>query len=351
MSKAAIRKYLEAIHHTRECGGFEQICRLNKQDLPHLRTLYRWHRRLGDDLLFFPTFQLEALGLVHLHLFVPEPQLPWLRFPYAVEHLWLTENVFEPVLYLHCVVPAEHRERLDRMLDRLMENEPGGCIDRIWTRDGTQRLNIDGRQGREDSATILTPSPGGRSDVFNRDPLAIPVIFEAWNHSVRLADLWDRIRSRIWGAVPDWVPRDRFRYTKGPFYVRRTLQRLQAAGLFRQHWIRYTPFTEDALDFLICGQFTINNPEALVRSARLTEFHASSDGPSILRIVGTNDQLSAIQRGSQPIGSGSCRAFIVSQHETPDDTQPRFAYEHLFDPVRRRWIYSDRLVRQRLGLE
>src|SRR6478672_7342586 len=98
-----VTEYLSRLQDDRSFSGLEDFHRRNGH--MHRRTMYRWHRRYAGLLIAFPSFAVEALGLAHVHLFIVEPARTWSRFPYAVEHTWLTPDFSRRVLYLHCIVP------------------------------------------------------------------------------------------------------------------------------------------------------------------------------------------------------------------------------------------------------
>ena len=145
MQRGPIAKFLATVHQSATCLGLEALHQAHRQDLPHLRTVYRWHKKLGNQLAYFPAFSLEQLGLVHLHLFITAPDERWARFPYAVEARWLTQNLVDPVLYLHCFVPFAHRENVETLLGDLPLSHRGLQI--VWTTSGWQRLQLDRRRG------------------------------------------------------------------------------------------------------------------------------------------------------------------------------------------------------------
>src|ERR1017187_4465259 len=99
-----LRDYLVALQDAPQCNGLEGFCRSQRGTMPHKRTIYRWHHRLGAQLVVAPVFATEPLGLSHLHAFLTNPVAEWDRFPYAVEYAWVTTDCTTRVLYLHCVV-------------------------------------------------------------------------------------------------------------------------------------------------------------------------------------------------------------------------------------------------------
>src|SRR5205814_9132174 len=113
---------------------------LDADEIPWERTKYRWRTNLKNRVAYFPAFAIDELGLVHLHLFISEPNSAWFRFPYAVESQWVTQNLVEPVLYLHCCVPLAHRDRVDRLLREL--DIPHKGIRTVWSSSAWQRLRL-----------------------------------------------------------------------------------------------------------------------------------------------------------------------------------------------------------------
>src|SRR5215467_7043299 len=107
-----------------------------------LRFVQELHRcELGDALTYYPSVAYEALGLVHIHLFIEDPRARWEALPYAVRASWLVRGpAGVRVLYLHCLVPRAHVEQLSQLLKELRAPH-GDRITSITSSDGWQLLD------------------------------------------------------------------------------------------------------------------------------------------------------------------------------------------------------------------
>ncbi len=94
-----IARYLARLQEEDSFLGLEEFHRRHAADLCHERTVYRWRARLGRELVAFPSFFVEALGLVHVHLFVVGPSRSWAGLAYAVEGVWVVRDWSRPVGY------------------------------------------------------------------------------------------------------------------------------------------------------------------------------------------------------------------------------------------------------------
>ena len=284
--------------------------------LPHERTVARWYRELGDQLVIFPTFTLAPLGLGHMHVFLPDADPAWLRFPYAVDHAWLTQDFSHRCLYLHCVVPLAHRDDVVQFVHDFGGERPVV----ISSGEGVQDLPLLGAPPTVAAAPRST-------EVLHTFPLVVPVIFEGWNRRTSLPQLWRRVDERLGSHLREYCPRRRRELTSP---VTAAYARLTAEGLFRQHAIRYTAFVKDTVEVLA----VLADP-ALVDALRL---HAVSieeyeGSPHVVRLVGTNGLLEAFLS----LPAGAVQVYFVQKHDCPC---VRFCYEFLFLPKTGSWVFS-----------
>jgi hypothetical protein len=295
--------------------------------LPHERTVSRWYRELGDQLVIFPTFALAPLGLRHIHVFLPDADPAWLRFPYAVDHAWLTQDFSHRCLYLHCIVPVAHHEAVLEFL-----HDFAGADQRaIPTGEGLQDLPVLG---------TLPPAVGEApvcTALLREFPLVVPVIFEGWNRRTSLPQLWRSVDQRLGSQLREYVPRRR-REPTSP--VTAAYERLTQEGLFRQHTIRYTAFVPDSVEVLAI----VADPSILgalrLHAVSIEEYAGS---PVVVRLVGTSSLLEAFLS----LPAGAVQLYFVHKRDCPC---VRFCYEHLFVPKSGSWVFSrDHLLQHLWG--
>jgi hypothetical protein len=287
---------------------------------PHERTVRRWYRDLGERLIAFPTFALDRLGLMHLHVFLKNAADDWLRFPYAVEHAWMTNDLAGRVLYLHCIVPAVHETPVQELLRELA----GPGVEILSTGDGDQDLPLLG------DAPTRTPALVGTSVLLRESPLVVPVIFEGWNQRASMPRLWTAVHDRLGNRVRDYV-RCRVRRTNGKAHVKHAYEQLTNTGHFRQQVIRYATFQEDAVELLVVLPNT-RSLDALRPHARSIEQYEGTN--LVVRLIGTNGLFDALLA----LPPGSARLYFI--HRQPAESpRVRFCYEFLFDPKPGIWIF------------
>jgi hypothetical protein len=287
---------------------------------PHERTVRRWYRDLGERLIAFPTFALDRLGLMHLHVFLKNAPDEWLRFPYAVEHAWMTNDFAGRVLYLHCVVPTVHQTPVQELLRELA----GSGVEILSTGDGDQDLPLLG------GGTTRTPVLSATSVLLQEVPLVVPVIFEGWNQRASMPRLWAAVHDRLGGRVRDYV-RCRVRRTNGKMHVKHAYEQLTSTGLFRQQVIRYAAFLEDAVEILVVLPDAQSLDVLRPHSRSIEQYEGEH---LVVRLVGTNGLFNALLS----LPPGSARLYFV--HRQPTNTaRVRFCYEFLFDPKPGAWVF------------
>jgi hypothetical protein len=330
-------QFLTTVHQSRTCLGLEALHRAHREELPHLRTVYRWHRRYGKQLSYFPTFSLEQLGgLIHLHLFITRPDPRWYQFPYAVESMWLTQNLVDPVLYLHCFVPFAHRANVEAFLKAVELPHSGLRV--IWSSSGWQRLQLGDYESLSQGFPLHS-WPIAHSGIVARSyALAIPMLGEAWNRRMSLAEVWRRIHARLGTGVKEYLPRQRFCPVNGKRHIKNTYRALLTDGVFRQYLIRYE---DECAVLVVAPAYRRTVPSDVAQVTRTAELFPTSDGGGLWRLQGTYDLLRF--RASLE----GCAVYVVERQEPP---AVRFCYEWLFRPVTSQWRFSARRIRRHMGL-
>jgi hypothetical protein len=313
--------YLDVVHHSRHLAGLHGFYDHHAAELPHLSTIYRLHQRVRDDLLIFPMIDLGALGLVHLHLFINDASHDWSSFAYGVESCWLTTIAGPPVLYVHAVVPQRDAETVASSLRSQQ-------VIVAVTEDSWQLFNAGLLGARATRDEMLTPPMRSAGPLV---PLIVPIAFESFGRRHSLKELWQQITAHVGAQVWEYLPRRRRR--DGIRHVTDALD--DARHLFRQNVIRYAPLLADHVEIFIATTL----PEAgmltewchqLRDSCPIVEAALGPNGACVLRVTGKAHvigRLSALQLPG--------RAYLRDPTRTP--TQPRFQYEHLFDPKTCSW--------------
>jgi hypothetical protein len=328
-----ISHWLAMIHESRACVGLEAMHRAHQHRLPRVRTVYRWHRRWSKQLSYFPSFSLEQLGgLVHLHLFLTRPDPRWARFPYAVESLWLSQNLVDPVLYLHCFVPLVHREQIELLLHTIALPHAG--LRFVWSSNGWQRVRL----GDYESLSLGFPLhtwPAAQDGVVPRPyALAIPILGEAWNQRLSLPEVWRRVQNRLGSRVQQYLRRRHVYDANGKFHVRDAYRVLQREGVFRQYVIRAA---SECQLLVVAPAYSRTVPLDVARVIQTVELFPTSDGGAFWRVQGSYDLLRC--RSSLH----GCAIYVVDHVEPP---RVRLQYEWLFDPIASLWTFSADRIRQ-----
>ena len=351
-------QYLDTVQRSTRCAGIEELYRANQQTLPHPRTIYRWHKDLGKRLVLFPVFTVGHFGLVDLHLFLNNPRREWLRFPYAVEHAWLTPDLYSRVLYLHCVIPAAHRDIIERLVRDLQRAGMCERYELLWTDSGWQFLNLVGSKEVPGwpSASLDVTRPEMGQELIRRLPLVIPVVFEAWNQHRSLQQLWVAIQNRVGSRLKEFLPRQQIYRVNGKAHVKEIYHTLVRAGIFRQYLLRYQPLVKESVAVFLMlrvePEQVVELFEELRSTAWIIEIHRAAKGWCLVRLLGSHELLNVM------IALPGCfrnRRFKIYFHEKRDasDEQEtvRFCYEFLFDPARARWSFPRSLILKRMQVK
>lgn len=284
----------------------------------HERTIYRWHQTLGNRLVTYPSIAVETLGLSHLFVFANDQIEAWTSFPYAVETALVSADCTTRLLYVHAVVPDDHREAVTSLL-----RSRCGC-QFVWGNTGWEHLGLC--RGEVLPSRFEAPRSGAALRVC---PLVVPVVFEHWGRQHSLQSLWNAIHQRLGDGVASYVGRRHYT-TNGKRHVRQAYRALMQDGAFRQHIVRYQPLTDGALRVLVVASWTEEVLRSFVQRAQahiaLLVLHPTATG-WLLRIVGDPHMLDLVM-DAQPDG-----VYFVRE-----ETSARFRYEELFDPAHRSWV-------------
>jgi hypothetical protein len=269
-------------------------------------------------------------------LVITNPAEYWLRFPYAIEHAWVTENLTENLLYLHCIVPAAQKAQV-RGLVRECERA-GWCKNVMlsWSTTSWQELAGAGVE--------RGPEPGVvRCDAVLREyPLVVPVLFESWAHPENLAGVWSGISEHIGGRLRQYVPHGRIYGANGKLHVRQAYDLLNEHGLFRQYVVRYEGWVTGSLEVFIvlrhASEWLAELREALRPSVAAMESFTGNDGSTVVRAVGQHDLLLAVFGLLDDLRSHGARCYLRNPRANTK-APVRFCYELLFDPTLGAWVF------------
>ena len=337
--------FLQALQNTNSCEGFESLAQHSRSR--NRRTLYRWRRLFGESLQIVPSFSLERLGLEHLHLVITKPSRAWLRFPYAVEHAWLTADFAEDALYLHCIVPSAHKGFLRGLLRECQHQ--GWCtrVSASWSGAGWQELP----EASNGSVPLDLPVSDD-AGVLREYPFVVPAIFESWDHPQSLASIWNAAIDHIGDRLRSYVPRGRIYHVNGKMHVRQAYAVLSKQGFFRQYLIRYDGWLTESLEVFVflqhAGDWLAELCEALRNEAVAMETYHGNDGAAVLRVVGREGVLRQVLGVQEELRAHGATIFLRNaQHEKQG--QVRFCYELLFDPKTREWVFPHNAIMTRMG--
>lgn len=337
-----VLRFVHELHRSARVDGIEMFLRA-RPSLASSRSVCRWHRELGDALTYYPSITYEALGLVHVHLFIEEPRSPWEVLPYAVRASWLVCGpAGARVLYLHCLVPRDHTEQLAELLKEVRAPH-GDRITSITTTDGWQLL--DQEQPRE----ICRLAPPMAWDAVEHYPLLIPVICESIEVRRSMPELWSVISDRLGDHVWEYLPRGMRRLPhNGKQYVAHALRLVNETLLFRQHVIRYAAYDAVATEVVLRVRAgaeelaRLCSPEAPV----IEIFPAGSE--SFVRVHGTPSCLTHLFTSFATLDV-SAWWFVDRIAAARSPLTVRFAYELLFDPATTEWLFPADEIKRRLS--
>lgn len=323
-----IDAFLQALHRTPTAIGVEELSRLH-DDLPRSRSIYRWHRALGNRLMYYPSITYQSIGLIHVHVIITAPRHDWQHWPYTVRALWIVRGPGETGVYLHCLVPQEHVGRV-RALVR--EHEPTATM--LVTPDGQQFVPA------LNNPPITYGIPPA-TDLLERYPLVIPVVCAHLERRASLQELWETIYRRLGDRVWQYLPRRARRFPhNGKHYVRRVLNLLNEHGIFRQYVIRYDGLAPNTIDLLLllrsCDNATLS---VLGQRAPIVEHYGDERG-AIVVCSSTMETLRYVFT-DRPAVSVAGHYFIDHQRNSREPLQVRFAYERLFDPSTSSWVFPN----------
>lgn len=322
--RCGFREYVRAIQDERSCHGLEAFCHAHNGSVPHKRTIYRWHRRLGSSLVVSPLFAVEALGLSHVHAFLTKPSSTWEGFPYALDYAWVTPDCKSRVLYLHCVVPTAHESVVVGQLRSMASS-----CDLLTTSTGWERL----LPTDDESFPPLQMGRAGSTSVLRDMPLVVPAVFESYGRTQSLDRTWTLIRERLGSSVRAYLPRQRYYPTNGKRHVRNAFSVLSEEGLFVQYVVQYQPSVESGVDAFVLDEH--RRATEFLKSARadctMVKAHPGKD-ECLLRVAGTHGLFDRL------VDAGTRRVYWLNRQATTScGARVRFAYEQLFDPTTGEW--------------
>lgn len=289
------------------------------------RRVYRWRSHWRERLHIFPSFSLEFLGLVHLHVFVAAAGEAWMGCPYAVEAVWVTPDLCRDVLYLHCLVPVHQRAAVERRL-RAWRAQTGASVRLLWSGSPWQRLG---------PGALPTETLGAKpiDRVLTRYPLVLPVICETWRAPWSLPRAWERIRHHLGETLQSYLRQRRLRLVNGKGHVKTALLALSDAGLFRQRIIRYQPFLHAGVEVFVELHLDLAHVQAfldrLAHCTYATESYQTACG-YLVRLLGSHALVDELMMGEQR--SAARCVYWHNKHRAPPHV--RFHYETLFHPKR-----------------
>ena len=296
-----IEDFLRHVHAAPRAASVEELTRGAGFST---RTLYRWHRAIGNELRYFPVVDFSALGLLNVHLFVRNSRADWASLPYAIRGEWLLRSPGDRTLYVHCLVPRVHQREFDLLLDDLREAGLADEVEAVVSDDW---------------------------DVVSRYPLIIPIVFEMLERRRSMPAVWLAVRERLGARVWEYLPRGARRLPhNGKRYVRDALALLNDTFLFRQHVIRL-PDDERSIPVLLR---TSSLPQP---GDRLTETYRAGDE----WLVRTRLSAAAFR----DVLRSSVRACLFCD----ESVSARFCYELLLDVRSMEWIFPREEIITRLS--
>jgi hypothetical protein len=294
---------------------------------PTRRTVYRWHQRLGDQLLVIPNIAVESLGLRHAHVFITNPDASWLSFPYAVEAAWLTPDLARIVLYLHCLVPAS--TDLNAVITG--RKREGQEVETIGSRSGWQQLLSD-----EEDIILPVISTTALPDMRRRSPFIVPTAVELWTFPNTLPVAWSRIKDHLGEDVTNYLHSSRTR-RRGKEYLTHALETLRDEGLFCQHLIRFHPLLAESIEVFLHVQLNRDDLAVLLEGLRHC-LHGVETYPTAngywCQLLGPRQLQDAIMHLPVDIRVRISRVYFHAKQPAPT---VRFQYETLYDPVTCSW--------------
>jgi len=332
-------RFLNQIHRSNLIIGTEELVR--RKGMPKRTTLYEWHQKFGDRLIYYPAITYSSLGLVHHHLVVEEPHGAWEEWPYAIRADWVVRRPGQRSLYLHCLVPRIHEELVRSLLDDLVRQGYAKNITIIPSEDGVQYLRGRLHQAgdAEESSIVWRNALTGIHDVIERYPLVIPVTFEMTERRRSIPALWqtiyERLGERVWEYLPPRITRLPH---NGKVYVCEALRLLMDAFLVRQHIIRYQLLQDTTIDLIAV---TVGGPDDALHlvgnETPIVDIFPTTQETCVMRVSST---LSFITRFFSAGTANILTCFFVDRiMNTREPISVRFQYETLFDPDTTEWIF------------
>lgn len=324
--------FLRVVHRAPAAAGTEELARSTR--IVHRRTLYRWQRSFRD-LVYFPSVSFEALGLVHVHLFIEEPGDVWRSLPYAVRAEWVVRHPGVRALYLDCLVPRAHR---DAFLALLEELGPRWChhFTAYSSRDAWQVMSDD------DTEQAVRSQTHHVWDAIERLPLIVPVIFEGMESRKSLPMIWHALYQRLGNRVWEYLPRFARRLpTNGKRYVRDAYVLINRAGLFRQNTIRFPDLEGLGTPMFVRvhGKRAGALVQAFAQRVALLDVSVLDEQNVLLRVVSPPTLTSLIFSSASDLPAIDDWYVVDTLRNAREPLLVRFAYEQLFDPSTTDWVF------------
>lgn len=321
--RTGLPEYLSALQQATTWTGLSEFCQSHRRQVPHERTVRRWHKQLGSSVSVFPVFAVEGLGLSHLHAFLFSPEPERTTFPYAVESAMVSTDGLSDVLYLHCIVPKDHLAAVKGRLRAVCRN-----VEFLESLTGWERcgLPIDSPPSR----AWIAPDRA----LLQQHPYVVPAIFEAFGEMQSLDAIWKRTKSRLGSSLCQYFPAQRYYPTNGKLHVKQAYETLSAAGLFSQFVVRQQLESNVEAFVLMDPQCTEEFLQTIRRECSMLAVHPSEEG-SLLRLAGNPRVFDSLLNCEK-------RLYWVNRAATNARTpKVRFAYESLFRPASAEWILPE----------
>lgn len=311
---------LQRLHLVRDAINRDDLSRR----LGRRRAVYYWLRRIRGQVTFAPRIAFGSLGLIHAHLFIRRATVDWLRFPYAIDRAWTIKHPGNDVLYLHCLVPREHLDRLPH----------GRGITAITSTDGWQHLALirsNDRSGQSSENPRLEVEPPERhANLVSQIPFLLPVACEL-SQGGSVDEQWERIMRHLGKQLLAFLPRSR-RSRHGRDLLRHAFATINAHGLVLQHTVKLQALRAQTIELFVLAKNTTLVREAIASLAPSMEAYRSGKD-CLFRVEG---DLALIKR---IITTPGIHAWWFVDHErTKALPAVRFAYERLYDPRAKHWV-------------
>lgn len=279
--------------------------------------------------MIIPSVQVEVLGLRHAHVFITDAREECLRCPYAVEAAWVSPDLVQHVLYLHCLVPVSQQRRAAALFAAL----PSGPVSVLWSGSGWQSC-----LGPDEEFTLPVQPTHFKVDdqLLRRHPLVVPVLMELWQYPNSMSAVWFRIRARDGPRLRSYV-HGPTHVVNGMLHVRDACHTLSGSGLVTGHVLRYYPLLQGCIEVFL----TVSNREVLLRLVRelrlwvrAVETYPLAEG-FFCRLLGVYQLMDAMMTLAPELRQ--CLRVLFFHTKRHPSPRVMFAYNDLFDPRTGTW--------------